>query len=240
MIRTLASVRHRAVHHAVTWASTRPRLYYALRAATGTLDGQCVTRATEVVIEGFPRSANSTTVNTFLAWQGRPVAVAHHKHHAAQLLRAVEWQIPAIVLIRRPADAIISLRALAEEGRVRAGATGRGNALTFADVAWAWLCFYRALLPVKASLVVAPFDVVTKALAPTIDRVNARFGTRFRTGAEGGPEERALGWHALPNEVRNRILAQLRTAFAEQATVGRLKPMMAHCDDLYHCFVEGS
>jgi hypothetical protein len=151
MIPILASVRHRAVHHAVTRASTQPRLYYALHVATG-----------------------------------------------------------------------------------------RGNALSFLDGAWAWLCFYRALLPMQASLVVATIDVVTKALAPTMHQVNARFGTRFRTGAEGVPEERALGWHALPKDVRRPILFQLRTAFTQQATFGRLRQMMADCNDLYDCFVEGS
>jgi hypothetical protein len=157
MNETMQRWRHRAVHYGVTWLSTRPALYYGIRHALRRNDGLCVSRSTELVIEGFPRSANSTTVHGFMADQDRPVAIAHHKHHASQILRAVRWGIPAVVLVREPADTIVSLLALAEEGRVRTGRSGRGNALAFSDAAWAWLCFYQAVLPLRGKVVVACF-----------------------------------------------------------------------------------
>jgi hypothetical protein len=109
----------RARHRAVTFASTRPALYFGLRRATGTLDALCIAPDTELVIEGYPRSANSTTVYGFLDRQPMPVKVAHHKHHAAQLLRAVERSVPAVMLIREPCAASLSNLALAEEARRR-------------------------------------------------------------------------------------------------------------------------
>ena len=63
---------------------------------------------TEIVIEGFPRSANSFAVNAFVLAQGRPVHVAHHVHAAAQVLAAGRAGVPAILLIREPTDAIVS------------------------------------------------------------------------------------------------------------------------------------
>ena len=80
--------RHRTAHRAVTALSTRPRLYYGMRRLTGTYDHLCIRPDTELVIEGYPRSANSTTVYGFLKRQDRPVQVAHHKHNATQLLQA--------------------------------------------------------------------------------------------------------------------------------------------------------
>ena len=67
----------------VTTLSTRPFLYYMLRRITGTMDSLCVNDETELVIEGYPRSANSTTAHGFLACQSKPVRLAHHKHHVA-------------------------------------------------------------------------------------------------------------------------------------------------------------
>jgi|GEM_PF-1755712 len=103
----------------LTAVSARPALYFGLRRLTGSLDRLCVTRKTDIVIEGFPRSANSTTVTVFRSWQRKKVRIAHHKHHAAQILRAVAWDIPAVALIREPRAAVISLIAMLEETRRR-------------------------------------------------------------------------------------------------------------------------
>jgi hypothetical protein len=34
--------------------------------------------------------------------------IAHHLHVPAQVVRAARWQIPSLVLIRRPRDAVLS------------------------------------------------------------------------------------------------------------------------------------
>jgi hypothetical protein len=106
------SILRRSKFHLVTLVSTRPALYYGLRQISGTMDHLCVRDDTELVIEGYPRSANSTTAYGFLDRQSRPVRVAHHKHHAAQLLLASKRGLPAVLLIRKPEQAIISNLAL--------------------------------------------------------------------------------------------------------------------------------
>ena len=58
--------------------------------------------ATQLVIEGYPRSANTYAVVAFAAVQPERPRIAHHLHVAAQVLAAVDRDIPTMVLIRRP------------------------------------------------------------------------------------------------------------------------------------------
>ena len=64
---------------------------------------------TDIVIEGFPRSANTFAVTAFELAQERPVTVAHHLHAAAHVVRAAQAGVPVIVLVRAPEDAIASV-----------------------------------------------------------------------------------------------------------------------------------
>lgn len=234
MNETMQRWRHRAAHYGVTWLSTRPALYYGIRHALRQNDGLCVSRSTELVIEGFPRSANSTTVHGFMALQDRPVALAHHKHHAAQILRAVRWGIPAVVLVHEPADTVVSLLALAEENRLRHGGTGRGNALTFSDATWAWLCFYQAVLPLRDKVVFACFQDVTSNLSDMINEVNMRWGTSFRTGPVlHSTKPTNLGWHALPNATRSSVKRALCDRLKVESQCGRLSGLLARCNNVY-------
>lgn len=204
------------------------------------MDDLCIRPDTDIVIEGPPRSANSTTAHGFLERQQRPVRVAHHKHHAAQLLRAAAWGLPAILLIRPPRPTIVSQLALAEENRLRhAGRMTRGNALTFAHAAQSWFKFYEAVQPKLAAFVIAPFGEVTRDLRGTIIRVNRRFDTSFDFEAPVAGAERELGWHAKPNRLRDAVKSKLeedfRRALAEDR---RLRRRIDRCQALHDEVVE--
>jgi len=103
----IAALPHRMKFLLVTFMSTRTTLYYGSLRLAVRMNGQCVRPDTTIVIEGFPRSANSTTVDEFLSRQPEPVQVAHHGHHAAQILRAIARGVPAVVLIRSPKAATL-------------------------------------------------------------------------------------------------------------------------------------
>lgn len=120
--------------------------------------------ATEIVIDGYPCSANSFARLAFL--HANPGArVATHTHRWPHLALAVRRGIPAVVLIREPVDAVAS-------HVVRMGAD---PAAEFAH----YERFYRSLLPLVDHVVVAPFDVVTSRFGTVIDRVNQQFATGF-------------------------------------------------------------
>jgi hypothetical protein len=122
--------------------------------------------ATDIVIEGFPRSANTFAVTAFTLAQSRPVTVAHHLHAPAHVIRAVHVGVPVILLVRRPDDAIASVVA-------------RKPALRPADVARAYVRFYEGVHDSMGGCVVADFTQVTSGFGDVIERVNARFGTAF-------------------------------------------------------------
>lgn len=128
--------------------------------------GEVVSRQTEIVIEGFPRAGSSFAVAAFRRAQGRPVKVAHHVHAPAQVMAGVRWGIPALVLIRRPEDSVLSL-------------VIRSPEIPLAQALTAYERFYRPLLPARDGFVAASFDDVVDDFGEVIDRINGRYGTRF-------------------------------------------------------------
>jgi len=144
----------------------RPVLYFALQALRPRRRHLLVTRDTEIVIEGYPRSANTFAVAAFLLAQGRRVKIARHLHVPAQVIQAVRWGIPTIVLIRNPEDAVPSLL-------VREHAWPAEQALKD------YIRFYSRVAPYQHGFVLATFEEVTQHFGAVIERVNRRFSTNF-------------------------------------------------------------
>jgi len=179
--------------------------------------GVIVDEGTEVVIEGYPRSANSFSVVAFEVAQGRRTRIAHHTHAPGHVLAAARMGVPTIVLARDPADAVLEF--LLVRPRLGLGVALRG-----------YLRFYEPLLG-RDGFVVGPFPEVTTDFGAVMRRLNERFGTDFvpfehtpenvqtcfdamqrhweeRTG--GGSElERRVG---RPSEVREEMKRELRPA----------------------------
>ena len=120
---------------------------------------------TDIVIEGFPRSANTFAVTAFELAQERPVTVAHHLHAAAHVVRAAQARVPVIVLVRAPEDAIASVVA-------------RKPSLDPAAAA-AYLRFYEGVAGVLDACVVAEFRQVVDDFGGVIERTNRAYGTTF-------------------------------------------------------------
>lgn len=164
--------------------------------------------------------------------------VAHHKHHAAQILRAIRWNLPAVVLIRPPRAACLSMLALSAEAKYRLGRPACGG-LAFSDVISAYVAFYEAVEPHLNAVVIGRFESVREDIAPLVRRVNAVFGTDFRPdGAKRSPQPE-LGWHAMPNEVRNRIKTQLSASFDSEVAVSQsLQHLLARAEAVYGRYIE--
>jgi hypothetical protein len=121
---------------------------------------------TELVIDGYTRSACTFAVYAFQLAQPKPVRLAHHLHAPAQLIEAARRRVPAIVVIREPEGALLSQV-------IREPHVSIAGALT------AYERFYARLLPYARSLVAGEFDEVTHDFGSVIRRVNDRFGTDF-------------------------------------------------------------
>jgi hypothetical protein len=202
--------------------------------------GEVVSRDTEIVIEGFPRTGSSFAVAAFRRAQGRPVRVAHHVHAPAQVTVAVRRRIPALVLIRKPEDSVLSL-------------VIRNPEIPIAQALKGFERFYRPLLRVKARFEAATFDEVIEDFGKVIDRINERYGTSFARFEHTEPNaasilaeieedyltreppgERYERIIPRPSQRRLRLKQELRGQYRDPA----LAEARGRAESLYESFVE--
>lgn len=133
---------------------------------------------TELVIEGFGRSGSTFAVDAFELVQPRPVRLAHHTHAAAQVIRSVRLGVPVVLIVRRPAEAVVSHMA-------------RRGIPAWPALA-AWVRYHGRILPYRDRLVAVPFEMVTSDMGAVIRAVNERFGTGFAEFEHSPENERRV------------------------------------------------
>jgi hypothetical protein len=150
-----------------TYVSGHPLGYlaFARRKYTGH-NVEVIGPGTELVIDGYTRSATTFAVYAFQLAQDAPVRLAHHLHAPAQLIEAARRGIPAVALIREPRGAVLSQ--LIQEPDV-----------ALPDALFAYARFYERLMPYRSSLVTGEFRQVTEEFGAVIRQLNKRFGTDF-------------------------------------------------------------
>jgi hypothetical protein len=126
-----------------------------------------ISSETDLVIDGYTRSATTFAVYAFQLAQPRAVRLAHHLHAPAQLIAAAKRHVPVLALIRDPEGAILSQLAREPDWDIR-------------DALVAYTRFYRCLLPYRANFVVGEFDEVTNDFGALVRRLNKHFGTSFK------------------------------------------------------------
>ncbi len=125
---------------------------------------------TNLVIEGFPRSANTYTAIAFYMVQVVPPRSVDHTHAVCTVRGAVARGIPVVLLYRHPDDACLSL-------------VIREPQFTLAEAYRYYHHFYQQVLPDAPGCVLAAFPDVTRDMDTVIARVNWRYGTAFATGS---------------------------------------------------------
>lgn len=127
---------------------------------------QClVRRSTDILIDGYFRSANTFSVEAFLS-VNPGAKVSQHLHSPFQFVRAGRFGVPAILLIRQPDDAVASELVRAPEKT--------------ADEAWRdWIFFYESARQHSRFFVVATFDQVISDFSPVVQSVNRLFDRDF-------------------------------------------------------------
>jgi len=143
-----------------------PFLIFPLYRLVGVYQNQIVNSSTELVIEGFPRSASTFCYYALQCAQGRPVKIATHLHMPAHPIRACRLKIPTLVLIRHPRDAVSS-------------AMVREPYMSLNVFLERYLVFYKSLEPYKNKVVLADFKEVTSDFSTVIERINDKFNKNY-------------------------------------------------------------
>jgi hypothetical protein len=150
-------------HHASKW----PKMYTGISRLMSSRDECYTSEKTEIVIDGFPRCANTYATTAFqLAQKQKAPILAHHIHKQSQFLIAENYKIPAILLIREPVGCISSL--LIRQPRYDAGTALKGYYL-----------LYKGLVR-RDQYVVGAFETVLNHYASVIESLNKKFGTNFQ------------------------------------------------------------
>jgi len=127
---------------------------------------EVASKRSRIIIEGYPRCANTFAYAAFDMVQSKKIKIAHHVHGASQITFGVRHNIPTMVLIRNPKDAISSLI-------VREPSISVNQALKN------YILFYDKVLPYKNQYVVAPFRMVINEYEKIIQAVNEKYDTSF-------------------------------------------------------------
>jgi hypothetical protein len=150
-----------------TLLAEQPRLYFPfVRLTHPAGPGKVLGTDTEIVIEGFTRSANTFATVAFQMAQPRPTRVARHLHSPAQIREGVRRGLPVLVPARAPRPTVIS-------------SAIRAPQLSLKHILWSYARFYEKIAPVRDGFVAARFEDITTDMGAVILRVNQRFGTAF-------------------------------------------------------------
>lgn len=148
-----------------TYLFRMPRLARLVAHADARTRRSLPNRATEIVIDGFPRSANSFSLVSFLS-ANPDVRISNHLHSPLSIYGARRFDLPMIMVIRNPREAVRSYIQFVER-------------VTPESAIRMYVGYYRAALPFIDDIVVADFPEVITDFASVVQRCNQKFGTNF-------------------------------------------------------------
>lgn len=169
-----------------------------------------------IMIEGYPRCANSFAVRAFRKNNefGSIFKTATHLHSHAHVLHALYLDIPTLVLIREPDLAILSrLAHIVEANEIHYNSFSKyDNRQLFALTRYwtkRYSKFYSSLLTYKDNFVTADFREVINNFDLIIDKINSFYGTTFKqfnhTQENVDLIFNSTGKHLSPSSKRNSI-----------------------------------
>lgn len=217
-----------------------PRLYMkvqSIRYRNVPYRRKIVTQHHDLLIEGFPRCANSFAVQAFLYDNGpkEDVLLATHMHSPAHIRLATRWQVPSLVLIREPDEAVVSLLALAVQSGVLPLARLKEKNVVRLVRYWTrrFSHFYSDIVDVQNQFVLATFLEVITDFGSVIRAVNRRFRREF---VEFVHEKQSVssifesrGSYLSPNGNRNRLKDEFRDTYLS----GRNRPERDNAEEVF-------
>lgn len=122
---------------------------------------------TDLVIDGFPRSANTFAYFAFVeANPSKSLRIANHIHSSAQFSLAARYGVPALLVTRAPRSCLASYAQYME-------------GVDLGVLLDRYIRFHRGVLASVGHCVVSDFEQTTMQLDKVIGQVNERFGSDF-------------------------------------------------------------
>jgi hypothetical protein len=177
-----------------------------------------VERDTDVVIEGFPRSANSFARAAFHSVQPG-LKYATHVHSSAQVVQACRWSVPAMVLLRNPEGAVCGL--VAFDWELGGRNPSEIDAAAVDRVLRRYLDFYEPLERYRSDFFVAHFPEVVADFGRVMRGFNERFGKNHGAFSHTPESARALmdkSPHIGPQESREKIKSVVAGVYRNNAS----------------------
>ena len=179
-----------------------------------------MSKDTHVVIEGFPRSANSFAVDAFLANQGN-IRCATHLHSSAQVVQACRWMIPTLVLLREVGDAVcadVAFKAELASLDVKSLSISIIN-----DSLNRYILFYERIAPFYGNFHIGHFPDVISDFGAVMRDFNQFFSTDyiiFDHTADSAAGITSKSHHIGPTAQRSRMKAAIRQKYDLYADKG--------------------
>lgn len=165
-----------------------PYLTLATRLKPRANNAARVEQGTDLVIQAYPRSANTYAYHAFqVANEQQNLKIAHHLHAPAQVILGAELGVPVLVIFRNPEDSVCSFVMRHPEVGIR-------QALR------SWLRFHRKVMTVRSAVYLASFIQITSDYADVIEGVNKRYGTQFTPYRKNEENEKKIRSRILKSE----------------------------------------
>jgi len=155
-------IRYKALHLVRRYIDDKPNLFLFIMRHRSRYSNVLISEDTDIVVEGYPRSANTYLVAAIrLASHGR-LEIASHTHALAQVYLAVQRSLPAVVTIRHPVDSVLSYLARQPE-------------VSMANAIRAYLKFYGGVEGISKQIYLVRFEDVVS----NFEKVSREISNRF-------------------------------------------------------------
>lgn len=197
-----------------------PRIFlWLLKLKSGNNSHQVVTKTTSILLEGFGGSANSYLykVFEFVSSSKEKLQLAGHTHHSAQVIQAVQWKIPVVVVIRKPMDAVCSLCARESMCDVMSSMDDKRLERHIHHLLQEYVFFYKSISHLRENIVVSDFDEVINNVNNVIAKVNEKFDKRFEYYVDKSNNKLCFGdWSPITKQgdaiLKGRVIEIIRTS----------------------------
>lgn len=198
-----------------------------------------ISKNTELVVSAYPRTANTFFIVALEHIQKKPLSIAHHLHVPALALEAINNNLPIVVLIRNPKDAIISL-------------VIRENHISLKQAINAYISFYESLLKHQNKILIADFSRIINDFPSIITEINTKFNLNLDNYSEKNKLDNAIIFKKIedinmrfnknnlietmvsrPSDNRKELKLEIQKKLSSKKYLNKLR----RCDTIYNTLV---